>query len=404
MQWKQCLCTASVSITGCVFGGAGGSKSRDDKIVLLDLLKKEEIFIRNWIVCPAFYRDMMTSKAGQIVSADDKTVIYSRIISMCSLIDQEIDIFSGHENKYTIQQLLFECYNLFTKPTAKKNGIIHKNLLGKSIDYPVRTVISAPRIDSNTYKEQQLRFGYIGVPMHMAIAMFYPFFTDSLFDRLRIANQFVIEILDNTTHESVMKVPVKDLTSETINKIVKRYARSYENRLDIFKMYDEYGNDAIKNLRECLGGREVTITDIFYQTIFEVVKDKCCVATRYPLEDYRNISPQRIKILVTEDTMDLTNYSKQFTSYPVIDKSLKTEKIKWIESTRVNNLYLKGFGGDYDGDMITLKGLFTQEANQELGNIIDNSLNYYLSVSGGSSRVIEKELIQVFYNFTTAYE
>ena len=102
--------------------------------------------------------------------------------------------------------------------------------------------------------------------------------------------------------------------------------------------------------------------------------------------------------------MDLTNYSKQFTSYPVIDKSLKTENIKWIESTRVNNLYLKGFGGDYDGDMITLKGLFTQEANQELADIIDNSLNYYLSVSGGSSRVIEKELIQVFYNFTTAYE
>ena len=114
----------------------------------------------------------------------------------------------------------------------------------------------------------------------------------------------------------------------------------------------------------------------------------------------------KIRIIVTEDTIDIgaawpDNPQAKF--YPKLDVNLDPKKTKWIESARTNNLYLEGWGGDFDGDMISNKGLFSQEANEELDDIIKNKIHYYVDPSGGPSRQIGKELIQTLYNFTCAY-
>ena len=38
----------------------------------------------------------------------------------------------------------------------------------------------------------------------------------------------------------------------------------------------------------------------------------------------------------------------------------------FVDTFSMSNLYLGAIGGDYDGDTITLKGVYTNEANDEL--------------------------------------
>ena len=66
------------------------------------------------------------------------------------------------------------------------------------------------------------------------------------------------------------------------------------------------------------------------------------------------------------------------------------------------NTYLKALGGDYDGDMLYLKGVFSKEANAEADRLIYAKSNF-LNVTGGPLRSIskvEKDATMALYEFT----
>ena len=49
----------------------------------------------------------------------------------------------------------------------------------------------------------------------------------------------------------------------------------------------------------------------------------------------------------------------------------------FIDTLNISNLYLEGIGGDYDGDQVTVKGIFSDEANEELDKQLSNSSHYF---------------------------
>lgn len=53
----------------------------------------------------------------------------------------------------------------------------------------------------------------------------------------------------------------------------------------------------------------------------------------------------------------------------------------------------------YDGDQVTIRGVFTQEANAELDGLIRSKTNI-LNVSGSNIRSTENEALQTFYALT----
>lgn len=54
---------------------------------------------------------------------------------------------------------------------------------------------------------------------------------------------------------------------------------------------------------------------------------------------------------------------------------------------------------DYDGDTVSVKGIFTDEANEELTKFIDNKANY-IDLGGKNIRVNSKDTIQALYEVT----
>ena len=56
-------------------------------------------------------------------------------------------------------------------------------------------------------------------------------------------------------------------------------------------------------------------------------------------------------------------------------------------------------GGDFDGDQVTIRGVFTQEANLECEKLINSPKNI-LNIVGESVRSTTIEAIQTLYNLT----
>lgn len=56
-------------------------------------------------------------------------------------------------------------------------------------------------------------------------------------------------------------------------------------------------------------------------------------------------------------------------------------------------------GTVYDGDQVTIRGVFSVESNRELDTLIKNKTNI-LNVSGSNIRSTENEALQTFYALT----
>ena len=72
---------------------------------------------------------------------------------------------------------------------------------------------------------------------------------------------------------------------------------------------------------------------------------------------------------------------------------------KFIDTMMISNLYLPGICGDYDGDTVTVRGVYTTEANDELKNHMDSKSNF-IDVGGNNIRFSSGDAIQSIYNLT----
>ncbi|MDD3122002.1 MAG: hypothetical protein PHC62_00635 [Candidatus Izemoplasmatales bacterium] len=72
---------------------------------------------------------------------------------------------------------------------------------------------------------------------------------------------------------------------------------------------------------------------------------------------------------------------------------------KFIDTLMISNLMLKGAGGDYDGDQVSVKAAWTQEANIELDKFI-KSVSNYIDLGGVNIRVSTNEAVQALFSMT----
>ena len=98
-----------------------------------------------------------------------------------------------------------------------------------------------------------------------------------------------------------------------------------------------------------ISGRALTWCDLLYMAAVEVIEDKHCLITRYPLLDEFGIFIAKIRVSSTTETVPMKVGNRVYKWYPLVDLSLDPEKIasKFIDSIRFSNSYLPGLDGDY---------------------------------------------------------
>jgi len=374
-----------------------GTASRKKKIEIFTAYSKDEIFTSKWLIIPPFYFDINLRSAEGARSIDELGSLYIKLLSMSKILKNEGAFFTAYSMEYTIQDTLVQIYKLLSNKIAMKTGLIHSSILGKNIDYTVRGVISTPIIrKANSYREQQVPYGYVGVPLYMVATAMFPFMISELEKFMQSMNAYKVLISNSAGHE-IIEDTIDNISSTNYEKLIKLYAKSPENRMQEFKVETPDGANALASFEKFLG-RPFTITDLLFIAASECVKDKFVLFTRYPITDYRSICPYKTTILTTEATchmrlLDSDRFDYRF--YPDFSK----KPISWIDSIRPHFSYLTGFGADFDGDTMSLKYVYSQEANLELAKNFYNPM-LFLDPNGGDSRGLIKDSILSLYEMT----
>lgn len=399
------------------------SMIRNERIDLLNAYDKDTLFCEYWIVIPAFYRDvnLQKSSSGRIShhEINDK---YAKLIRLTSVINNNNNFdFILSRSKAQIQQTLVEIYDLLKGKLEKKHGLIRRSLLGKSIDYGTRSVISAPIFKANKPEEMQIDFYHCGVPLSQTCALFTPFIVSwvkRFFQREveKMGNKFPVKTKNGDIKYVELKDPDLYFNEEYIKKHIDRFIFSPIDRFQPIELpvedKDLKGKVYLTFIGRTYEGhkpetesplvqRPATWTDVLYQAAVDVTSDKMVWITRYPLLDYFGTFPNKITVLSTQETVPMFIGERVYKNYPKVDLNMSEEKLAvyFNDTVTMSNLYLAGLGGDYDGDQVTLKGVYSQEANIEAEKIL-KSKSHILNIYGENMRKTSNEGVQTLYHLT----
>ena len=158
------------------------SNVRNERINLIEAYSKNVLFVKNWIVIPAFYRDVNFQNVGDgKLSHNELTDLYCKLLKFTNMVAANNEFaFMSNANKGKVQDTLVEIYDYFKHKLEKKHGLIRKSLLGKTVDYGVRAVIAAPEFRNNRYDDNIVDFTHCAIPIALICTLFYPFMLHEL--------------------------------------------------------------------------------------------------------------------------------------------------------------------------------------------------------------------------------
>lgn len=399
------------------------SSIRSERIDLLENNTKDEIFTRYCIVLPAFYRDINLQHIGsgkpslhEINVGSDQTngSSYSKLLRLVVTVKSSGSfVFALNNTKYQIQLCLVDIYNYFKSRIEKKFGIIKKGIMGKSVDYGSRLVIAAPHFDTESFKDNIVNSKYCGLPLGSCISNATPFFIGWLANFFKRefeanANKYPAYDLENKKETFIqIKNPAAYYNDEYCEKLITKYIKSYSQRFDPIEIPTVDGRKCViafkgKNLDT---GEEIyrhmTITDLMFLGAIDIYRDKHVIITRYPITTFQSLYPIKARPLTTQKTCNMEVRGKIYKFYPDIDITLSPDKIpnQFIEVLMMSNIFINTLGADYDGDQISVRTVFTQEANLECEKLMKDPTNFF-STNGTNVRTTTNEAIQTLYMIT----
>ena len=209
--------------------------------------------------------------------------------------------------------------------------------------------------------------------------------------------------------------PLIEFNDERIVVEMERFIHSKNDRLRPIILHDEndkeyymqfkgnYANDKLEG--EGIYIRTLTWCDVFYVAACRAVKDKMAIITRYPVDINFNSIVTQLVISSTTETEPMYYNNEFFKYYPKIreDDIGKSTDYTFIDTMRICNIYLPGMTGDYDGDTVTVKGIYTEEANKELKEFANNKVNF-TSMQSNNIRSSAEQVAQSVYNLTLILE
>lgn len=264
-----------------------GSDRRSTYLDLLEKSDEDEIFIDKWLVIPPYIRDFDPSVTdpNEAKNVDTINDMYSKLIRYTMTLDKDDSGFMNSITEGNIQKLLYDIYEYCIFKLNKKTGMFHQDLLGKSVDYATRSVITAPKIGGTGYNKVQVKYGYVGVPLSQVIVLFYPFFINYIESYIL---EHENEISDYKT-ETGRRIKIPDVREQFSEKEIKRlmnlFIKTPEARFNPILVKDCNGKEHPMNLyREDLG-RNFTLTDLFFIAAKDIVGEgehsKHVYVTRY---------------------------------------------------------------------------------------------------------------------------
>ncbi len=389
-----------------LFFKKSSSVKREARLDLLELVQKHEAFITKQIIIPAFFRDMAAGK-NRIPEING---MYKKLFNQVSVL-QSVGraSFTYNLSRAAVQNSLNEIYNYFLDLLKLKSGFLHASVMSKSVDYGVRTLITAPTFNANTWKEMPADYEHVAVPLTQCLTEFTisveawieswvtsivqsrtnMYVYDSEQKKVVIReldphwkDDFRADIIEKKIYEFVMTPEMRfyPVTIKFEDGIYRPFA-FINNNTDVIFESGQINSEIYDKIRY------YTWTDVFYLAAMAVVSEKATHITRYPVTSQHSQYFANVRVRSTWKTIPMLIGKTEYPQYPVIDLSLPANKIEalFIDSLEVFPPYLKPLGGDFDGDQISNRGLYSYEANKWVDEYVGSVANA-IGINGGSVR------------------
>lgn len=396
---------------------------------------KDLIFIKKYIIIPAFYRDVSTQ--DRYTGVGDINRLYANLIITSNSIKEYdkygISLYNSVIGR--VQDILNEIYEYFTKGDingvstgsgiAGKVGIMHAAVQSKTSDYSSRLVISAPNLKVENISDMTTDVDHTAVPLASAIVNFYPYILSYI--KNFFANEYAMNqerpMIKNGKQVGLAKLKdyrivfSDDILEDEIDRFVHGVSnrfrqieyptvdgKTYPIRFRGYTVPPEYADDDTNNIPEShmkICDRPMTWCDLLYMAAVEVTRDKMALITRYPIDSCYNQFSCKINVNSTIRTEPMIINGVLYRHYPKIDiEDLGTNTTdKFIDTLNISNVYLGSIDGDYDGDQVTNKSVFSIEANKELRDQL-NSKRHFIGLDGKNLMKTTNEGVMVLYSLT----
>lgn len=342
---------------------------------ILANLKRDQIFIDKLLVIPPFYRDVLLS--GTMDSSDyvnELNNLYTRLIRSIALLN-EGGLFARtqYNTQYKIQTTIDEIMMYFRGLISRKNGLIRKNLMGKSVDYGVRSVISSPTYCHENFQDNIIDMEHIAVPISMCCSTFYPFivawlrnfFTREIVNQQNSSVKLVDENGKDIFYTPIIESPELQFSEKRLHKLINDYCLNPDNRYSFIQVKIQTvsadGRKALttatvnlkgikvlpNNIQEVLQ-RPMTVTDLLYLACVDVCEKRHGMVSRYPVGTDKGIYFAKINVNSTRNKIKLIYNGKEYPRYPDIDIKMDKHKVgvQFIDTLIQSNAHLDGMGAD----------------------------------------------------------
>lgn len=420
------------------------SKKRDDKIDFI-YKNKNKIFMNKYMVIPAFYRDVNTSSSRNVKVGEINKLYQSLLLGVRSIKEsQEYGFNMSNSNCGRVQEILVSIYDWFSGNTnnsidggsgiSKKRGILQNAVLSKTTDYSSRLVLTAPNLAVEYTEDLICDLDHCMIPLSSALTNFKPFvlFHIKKFFENEFNETDLYPYKDKKSGKieyAELENPFIEYSDERIEEEIRRFIFGYSNRLIPIKIpfkdkkLDYYLHFAGKSANEYADnieqkdqvpdqdfetskdtfviGRRLTWMDVFYIAACEAVKDKHVLITRYPIDSCYNQVPLKPIVSTTYTTIPLVYNGILYKYYPDIkDSDIGTDTSDtFIDTMIMSNLIIKNMGGDYDGDTVSVKGVWAIESNDECDKYLKSKANF-IDLGANNMRISSQEAVQSVYDLT----
>jgi hypothetical protein len=397
------------NLNNFVFEKPGMSSVVKDRCVFIKSLKPTEMFCNKWLVIPPYYRDIDLSSGNK---KNDINIMYQNLMAQASMIHSSMNLFGGEDaptDAYRkIQLKLNELYLYFMDFQTGTKKFMQQHILGKAIDYAAHMVVSTPTIRAQNSSAMEVDFSHSAVPLDMVLKCFAPFIVFGL-------RRFINGKIGGSNYVYSYKEGKLDrielashwnsiLLSDNIKKLIELYANSKERRLEPLMIPTADGGEVslgymvADRSKTIVGGndlagaeppgkiRPLTLCEIFYIVAQQTIADKSIFITRYPVEDYHNIYPSLMNIIPYYKTGKVSVDGIEYPRFPLISKEdMETGEAisKFVDTVRVFPTYLSSLGMDFDGDKISLQGVFSNNSGSK--EYIYSKTNV-INIGGGTMR------------------
>lgn len=399
------------------------------------LVKKEEVFIDKILVMPAFYRDISYTSSG----STKKSVInthYSKILRLAEVLKNTMNFVFTDDPKISVksttygkmQDAIMEIYLEMIPKLGGANGFINENVVGKTVDFGARMVISAADYNTEHYTQNEADFFHTSIPLATAINIFSPF---SIYGLNQWIKNFVsgarqITYWDKDKKQIVTKELdpsyLDEFTPKNIRKFLDIYKSSKrfrlrpmtiratdKSRIPLTAYIKTQNNEVIFELSnnvsefiEVTGRdfRELTYVELLYIIAETYLSDKTVLITRYPLTTYNNTYTSLMNIIPATKYTTVWFNGTKYTRYPIPNAKTGTEiEQLFVDSLRLDIPFLGALGGDFDGDQVSVQPVFTKEAIED-GKRHMNDVKNIIGISGESIRTIPAVVKHGLFNIT----